>query len=796
MAAPVLQIKRGVFSNLPALKAGEPGFTTDKFDLYVGLDNVLANNKFFGSHRYWERETTTVGSSVRIVEGSSNGDNYIALKSPDSLSSNLTYTFPGTQGAANSVLTNNGSGVLTWGSGSANPIFSGIATFNTTEVDINSAVDISGITTISNTTQSVSVDTGALIVDGGVGVEKNLYVGGVLAVTGVATVTSDLKVGGATTITGNLFVAGQSEFIGIVTFRGGTISIGDADTDDVVVGGEFASNLIPTTDDLFSLGSSSKQWKDLFINGTADIDALTVSGVSTFSSSLLGTQANFTGIATAKQLSNYRALVGAASSETETFIVTVADKTANHRYFGTGSSHGYYIDGKESPFITLLPGKTYRFDQSHASNSSHPILFYFEANKTTQYTTNVTTTGTAGNAGAFVEITITDLTPIVLYYQCSNHAGMGNAISNYSNFINTPHSITTLGGLSVTGVSTLSGQLNANGGIAVDTSAFTVADTTGNTSIAGTLAVTGTTTLTGLLDANGGAEIDNIRIGVANDNEIDTSSGNLTLDSAGGTVAIDDNATVAGTLGVTGATTLSSTLGVTGNTTLSGTLDLGHASDTTIARSSAGTVTIEGVTVATETNTLTLTNKTINLSSNTLVATSAQLAAALTDETGTGSVVFSANPTFTGTLNAAAVATSGNVTIGGNLFVTGTTTEINTETLKVEDSLIEIGLINSSGSLVAPTSDLNIDIGVLFHYFSGSAKKAAVFWDDSASRIVFADEVTESSSVLTVAANAYASIEVESIFINDCAGQSQLITCSGTTRSLENITIDGGSFWP
>jgi len=60
--------------------------------------------------------------------------------------------------------------------------------------------------------------------------------------------------------------------------------------------------------------------------------------------------------------------------------------------------------------------------------------------------------------------------------------------------------------------------------------------------------------------------------------------------------------------------------------------------------------------------------------------------------------------------------------------------------------------------------------------------------------VVFADDVSESSGVLTVAANAYASIEVESIFINDCAGQSALITCSGTTRSLENITIDGGSF--
>ena len=79
MGAPVLQFKRGQFSNLPGLRAGEPGFTTDKFDLYVGIDSTTSSNKFFGSHRYWNRETATVGSSVRVVEGSNNGSNYICL---------------------------------------------------------------------------------------------------------------------------------------------------------------------------------------------------------------------------------------------------------------------------------------------------------------------------------------------------------------------------------------------------------------------------------------------------------------------------------------------------------------------------------------------------------------------------------------------------------------------------------------------------------------------------------------------------------------------------------------------
>ena len=96
MAAPVIQFKRGQFANLPGLRAGEPGFTTDKYDLYVGIDSTTSNNKFFGSHRYWTKETGSTGSAVRVVEGSDNGDNYIELASPASLASNVTYTLPGT----------------------------------------------------------------------------------------------------------------------------------------------------------------------------------------------------------------------------------------------------------------------------------------------------------------------------------------------------------------------------------------------------------------------------------------------------------------------------------------------------------------------------------------------------------------------------------------------------------------------------------------------------------------------------------------------------------------------------
>ena len=53
---------------------------------------------------------------------------------------------------------------------------------------------------------------------------------------------------------------------------------------------------------------------------------------------------------------------------------------------------------------------------------------------------------------------------------------------------------------------------------------------------------------------------DSVRIGVAASNEIDTSAGNLVLDSAGGTVNITDDATVSGTLVVSNQATINDTL--------------------------------------------------------------------------------------------------------------------------------------------------------------------------------------------------------------------------------------------
>ena len=347
MGAPVLQFKRGQFSNLPGLRAGEPGFTTDKFDLYVGIDSTTSSNKFFGSHRYWNRETATVGSSVRVVEGSNNGSNYIELKSPNSLAQNVTYTLPATD-VANGILVSDGSGNLSYTTtvtGSGSGLSAGTVPLSSLDIDGGtdigaaitdsdefivddggsgtnrktdasrikdyvlgggqganfSAINVSGIGSVAfaDVTQlkvsGVSTFTGTVDINGAIDADGGANIAGGETVLSSATVSdltdnrvviagtsgaledsanltfdgSTLAVTGSQTISSNLTVTGNATV-------NGNVDLGNATSDTITPTGRFDAALVPATDGAIDLGTSSLEYKDLYLDGTAHVDTLDV----------------------------------------------------------------------------------------------------------------------------------------------------------------------------------------------------------------------------------------------------------------------------------------------------------------------------------------------------------------------------------------------------------------------------------------------------------------------------------------------------------------------------------------
>ena len=101
----------------------------------------------------------------------------------------------------------------------------------------------------------------------------------------------------------------------------------------------------------------------------------------------------------------------------KTYTITVVNSGGNK----------FYTDGSFQT-LTLEEGSTYTFDQSHSSNSGHPLRFSTTANGShgggSEYTTGVTTSGTPGSGTAFTKITVGIDAP-TLYTYCTAHAGMG-----------------------------------------------------------------------------------------------------------------------------------------------------------------------------------------------------------------------------------------------------------------------------------------------------------------------------------------------------------------------------------
>ena len=1226
MGAPVLQFKRGQFSNLPGLRAGEPGFTTDKFDLYVGIDSTTSSNKFFGSHRYWNRETETVGSSVRVVEGSNNGSNYIELKSPNSLAQNVTYTLPATD-VANGILVSDGSGNLSYtttvtGSGSGLsagtvPItsldidggtdigadlvdadllivddgaggtnkktamsrvksyilgggsgatfaainvtgistvafadaktlkVSGVSTF-TGAIDANGNLDVAGtatfatplansnlandsvsfggvevdlgasdatpafnltdatnyptsslVGTITNAqlagsisddklntiTTANKVGLGALDIDGGTDIGADLADGDLIVVddgaggtnrksamsrvksyvlgggegatftainvTGISTVAfadaTTLKVSGVSTFTGTVDVNGaidadgganiagglvadtakvsdltdgrvvlagtdgELEDSGNLTFNGsqlgvtgtvnasstvtasafhtgaegsairvtsdtisgpatitldpagvgdntgkvviagdfqvdgttttvnsttvevtdkniliangaandaaangggitiesgegnktfqfeatgdnlgssenlniasgkvykvnnvetlsattlgsavvnssltnvgtltgltvsgnasieGNVDLGNATSDTITATGRFDSDLVPSTDGARDLGTSDNEWQDLFIDGTANIDALVadsakISDLTSGRVVLAGTSGEIEDSGNLTFNGSTLAVTGGATVSTTLDVdgqITSSAPLRNSTGGGLIPGVGIHSQSSAAGLVTAFLFKGSGLENFVVEDGIGEVTVSGVA--ATTFTTSQTTTLTEGQTAitvasfyeeGFVDvylngirlITGTDYTETNDSTVTLTSGGTAGdevevvAWKSLGDVVNV-NSLKTAGDLTVSGVATATGGFvgdltgDVTGNITGDITG-SLANATANTLPLGVIDIDGGTATTTLADADlfivdDGANGTNRKV------TFETISDAILGGSGGATFAA---------VNVTGIGTFGGIIDGNGGANISGGAGL-VASSAKVSDLSAGRVVLAGTDGEIEdSGNLTFNGSKLTVTGNAQVTSdldvdggmnvsggeSVMSSATVSDLTSgrvvlagtSGALEDSGNLTFNGSTLAitGAATVSSNLTVSGDLTVNGTTTQINTVNTTIEDTLLELQKVDG-GNL---GSDTNKDVGLVMNYYDGSAKKAAIFWDDSAGRFALASEATETTGVL--GSLTYGGLEVGSLYLNDCAGASQVISCSGTTRSLENITIDGGSF--
>ena len=95
----------------------------------AGASGVLQDS----ANLTWDGSNLQVGSQGDLRLGDSDNSNWVAFQAPATVTSNVTWTLPSTDGTSGQVLSTNGSGTLSWAAASSVSPFS----FNTTTVSQN-----------------------------------------------------------------------------------------------------------------------------------------------------------------------------------------------------------------------------------------------------------------------------------------------------------------------------------------------------------------------------------------------------------------------------------------------------------------------------------------------------------------------------------------------------------------------------------------------------------------------------------------------------------------------------------
>ena len=581
---------------------------------------------------------------------------------------------------------------------------------------------------------------------------------------------------GVSTFAADVFMYSNLEVTGTTTFNGGTLTLGDSASDNVVFGADVDSSIIPDDDNTYDLGSSTQEWRNIYIDGTANIDALLAD--------------------TAKigDLTNDRVVISGTSGELEdsanltfngTILTTTNVVVTGDTDLGNATSDTITVTGRfDSDLVPStdnardLGASGLEFKDLYLDGTANIDSLVADTAKVSDLTSGrVVLAGTSGeieDSGNLTfngsKLTVTGNAQITSDLDVDGGANIsgGESILSSATVSDLTNNRVVIAGTS--GAIEDDGNLTFDGaklaiGVALDVDGHTDLDNLGVsgvgtiTQLVSTTATVGAAlTVTGVIDGNGGANISGAETVLSSATVSDLTNNRVVIAGTSGAIEDSANLTFDGsTLAVTGSQTVSSDLTVTGNIVANGNVDLGNATgDTITATGRFDSDIVPSTDNARDLGASGLEFKDLYLDGtaniDSLVADTADINGGSIDGATIGAaspssivattITANSNVTITGSLDAnggasidniqigvtgdneidtasgnltidsagGTVTVDDNLTVSGDLTVNGTTTTINSTTVAIDDKNFQVAT-GAADDAAADGAGLTVDSG-------------------------------------------------------------------------------------